>query len=95
MAASSDILTAGLVVNSNGDGGCKGKAFGLEGWELLLLCGEGESDGGCKGKAFGLEGWELLLLWGRGEVIGGFAGLARTRAKASSCATLNLSAWRK
>ena len=55
-----------MVAGDVSDGGCKGKAFGLEGWELLLLCGEGESDGGCKGKAFGLEGWELLLLWSEG-----------------------------
>ena len=65
--------------------------FGLEGWGLLLLCGEGESDGGCKGVVFGLEGWELLLLCGEGgRITGGFVGSARTRAKASSCATLNL-----
>ena len=81
-----------MVAGDGSDGGCEGKAFGLEGWELLLLCGEGESDGGCKGKAFGLEGWELLLLWGREEVIGGFAA-SRTCLKISACRSWNAWAW--
>ena len=36
-----DVGTGKVVAGDGSDGGCEGKAFGLEGWELLLLWSEG------------------------------------------------------